>query len=179
MSLKDDFTEDEWFLLSSVPAMIGSAMSTAAPSGVVGTVKELSASMRAMVQGHADHPESALIGELLARASNWDETKAKAKDYRERTKARMEGANLQSREQLHELVLGDCREAARLVDERCTATDARAYRDWCVAIARKVAEAAKEGSFLGFGGVRVSDEERAMMGRIESALGVEGGVLVA
>ena len=179
MSLKDDFTEDEWFLLSSVPAMIGSAMSTAAPSGVVGTVKELSASMKAMVQGHADHPESALIGELLARASNWDETKAKAKDYRERTKARMEGANLQSREQLHELVLGDCREAARLVDERCTATDARAYRDWCVAIARKVAEAAKEGSFLGFGGVRVSDEERAMMGRIESALGVEGGVLVA
>ena len=179
MTLKDEFSDDEWFLLSSVPAMIGSAMSTAAPSGVVGTVKELSASMKAMVQGHADHPGSPLIGELLERAGNWDETKERAKDYRERTKARMESAGVKSAAELHELVLGDCRQAARLVDERCTATDARAYRDWCVSIARKVAEAAKEGSFLGFGGVRVSDEERAMLARIETALGVEGGVLAA
>ena len=179
MSLKDDFTDDEWFLLSSVPAMIGSAMSTAAPSGVVGTVKELSVGMRATVEGRSEHPDSALIGELLERAANWDETKAKAKDYRERTKARLEGAGVKDREALHELVLADCREAARLVDERCTASDASAYRRWCVDIARKVAEAAKEGSFLGIGGVRVSDEERAMMGRIEAALGVEGGVLVA
>ena len=179
MSLKDEFTDDEWFLLSSVPAMIGSAMSTAAPSGVIGTAKELAASMRATVEGRAEHPDSPLIGELLQRAGNWDETKERAKDYRGRIEARMEGAQVKSREGLHALVMEDCREAARLVDERCTATDARAYREWCVAIARKVAEAAKEGSFLGFGGTRVSDEERAMMGRIESALGVEGGVLVA
>lgn len=179
MTLKDAFTDDEWFLLSSVPAMIGSAMSVAAPSGVVGTVKELSASMKAMVQGHAEHPDSPLIAELLQRAGNWDDTKAKAKDYRERAKARLEGAGVTSREQLHELVLGDCRTAAGLVDERCAPVDAAAYKDWSVTIARKVAEAAKEGGFLGFGGVRVSDEERAVLARIESALGVASGVLVA
>ena len=179
MSLKDDFSEDEWYLLSSVPAMIGAAMSVAAPSGVIGTAKELAASMRATVAVHEEHPGSELIGELLARSGNWDETKARAKDYRERTRERMEGARIESREALQTLVLGDCREAAALVDERCTASDARAYRQWCVTIARKVAEAAKEGSFLGIGGVRVSDEERAMLARIESALGVESGVLVA
>lgn len=179
MSLKDDFDDDEWFLLSSVPAMIVSSMSVAAPSGVVGTIKELSAGMRATQQGHDAHPDSPLIAELLQRAGNWDETKAKAEDYRERAKARMEGAKIESRERLHEVVLADCREAARLVDERCTATDAAAWKSWCVEIARKVAEAAKEGSFLGFGGVRVSDEERVTMGRIEAALGVESGVLLA
>jgi hypothetical protein len=36
---------------------------------------------------------------------------------------------------------------------------------------QKVAEAATEGSFLGFGGVRVSDAEKATLDDISKALG--------
>ena len=39
-------------------------------------------------------------------------------------------------------------------------------------LADKVANAAKEGSFLGFGGERVSSNERQMIAQIETALGV-------
>jgi hypothetical protein len=39
--------------------------------------------------------------------------------------------------------------------------------------AQNVAEAAKEGGFLGIGGVRVSDAERAALGDIAGALGVK------
>ena len=39
------------------------------------------------------------------------------------------------------------------------------------ALARRVAEAAKEGSFLGFGGERVSEGERQMLAKLDGALG--------
>ena len=179
MSVRDDFTDDEWFLLGSVPAMIAAAMSSAAPSGVIGTVKELTAGMRAMIEGREEHADSPLIVALLEKAENWDEAKEKAADYRERSKARLEAAGVTSREELHRQVEQDCRTAAALVDERAEPSDAAAYKEWSVAIARQVAEAAKEGGFLGFGGERVSAEERAMLARIEKALGVPAGVLVA
>ena len=178
MSVRDDFDDDEWFLLGATPAMIAAAMSGAAPSGVIGTVKEMTAGMRATVQGRSEHADSPLILALLEKAENWDAAKEKAKDYRERSKARLEAAGITSREQLHEQVIADCRAAAALVDERCEPSDAAAYKRWSVDIARDVAEAAKEGGFLGFGGERVSPEEQAMLGRIESALGVTGGSLL-
>jgi hypothetical protein len=42
--------------------------------------------------------------------------------------------------------------------------DAPAFKAWLQAIAQRVAEAAKEGGFMGFGGVRVSDAEKATLG---------------
>jgi len=137
MSLKDNFSEDEWFLLSSTPAMIGAAMSAAAPSGVIGTVKEMTASMRGSVQGLTDYPDSELVTELLAKAENWDEAKDKMQDYRERAKARLGDADIKSREQLQSHVLADCAAAAKLVDEKCSVADAKTYKEWSVKIANR------------------------------------------
>ena len=179
MSQKSNFTEDEWFLLSSAPAMIGSAMSSAASSGVIGTVKELSASMKSTVAALKDYPDSSLIQELLQKAENWDAAKDKMKDYRERSKAKLEAGNIKSREELHNLAMDDCRKAIALVDEKCSAADAAAYKEWTLKIANNVAEAASEGGFLGFGGERISPEESAMLAQIEGILGIKGGTLIA
>ena len=179
MSIKDKFSDDEWFLLSSTPAMIGAAMSSAAPSGVIGTVKELSASMRSTVHALKDYPDSELIQALLEKAENWDDAKDKVSDYRQRAKGRMEAADIKSHEQLHAHVLADCATVAQLVDDKCSTADAAAYKEWSVRIARQVAEAAKEGGFLGFGGERVSEEERVMLEKIEQALGAPSGHLFA
>lgn len=179
MGIKDDFSEDEWFLLSSTPAMIGAAMSSAAPSGVIGTVKEMTAGMRGTVQGLNDYPESELITALLEKAENWDEAKGKMKDYREKAKERLDGAAIKSREELQTHVLTDCAAAAKLVDEKCSAADAKIYKEWSVKIANKVAEAAKEGGILGFGGERVSAEESELISKIEVALGAPTGHLLA
>ena len=179
MNVRADFDDDEWFLLGSTPAMIAAAMSSAAPSGVIGTIKEMTAGMRGMVEGRDEHAGSPLIAALLERAGNWDEAKEKARDYRERSKARLEEAGVTSREALQEQVIADCRRASRLVGERRGADEAKVYATWCAEIARDVAEAAREGGFLGFGGERVSAEERAMLGRIEQALGAPGGTLMA
>ena len=179
MGIKDDFSEDEWFLLSSTPAMIGAAMSAAAPSGVIGTVKEMTAGMRGSVQALKDYPDSELVQALLQKADNWDDAKEKMADYKEKAKARLESAQIKSREELQNAVLADCAAAAKLVDEKCSQTDARIYKEWSVKLANKVAEAAKEGGVLGFGGERVSANEAALIAQIEAALGAPTGHLLA
>ncbi len=50
--------------------------------------------------------------------------------------------------------------------------DAAAFKSWLREISQKVAEAAAEGSILGFGGVRVSDAEKATLRNISTALGM-------
>jgi hypothetical protein len=47
-----------------------------------------------------------------------------------------------------------------------------AYKAWLMAIAVQVANASKEGGFLGFGGTRVSGGEQAALERLSSVLGV-------
>jgi hypothetical protein len=45
-----------------------------------------------------------------------------------------------------------------------------AYREFIVGVARTVAEAAREGDFIGLGGHRVSDAERAVIAAVSQAL---------
>ena len=51
--------------------------------------------------------------------------------------------------------------------------DAPAFRSWLRQISQTTAEAANEGGgLLGFGGVQVSEAEKATLAEISSALGV-------
>lgn len=179
MTVKTLFTDDQWFLLGAMPGLIGAAMSNAAPSGIIGTVKEMSAAMQAIAQAKQDFPASELINELVQKAANWDEAKEKISDYRERTKARMATADVTTREGLQKMALQDCTTALALVDEHCSGDDAKAYRQWTLNVARSVAEAAKEGSILGFGGERVSPDERKLLVELEQILGMQSGMLIA
>jgi hypothetical protein len=43
-------------------------------------------------------------------------------------------------------------------------------KTWLMGISQSAAEASKEGGFLGFGGVQVSDAEKATLTDIKSAL---------
>jgi hypothetical protein len=49
-------------------------------------------------------------------------------------------------------------------------TDAPAFKSWLTAIAERVAAASNEGGFLGFGGVAISDAEKATLEEVSGAL---------
>src|SRR5262245_47851708 len=66
--------------------------------------------------------------------------------------------------------LASLREVSAIVDTKAP-DEAAAFKTWLREISQKVAEAAVEGSFLGFGGVRVSDAETATLRDISKALG--------
>lgn len=61
------------------------------------------------------------------------------------------------------------RQAASVVDSKAP-QEAPAFKAWLLDISKNVADASTEGGFLGFGGVKVSDAEKATLADIQSAL---------
>jgi len=57
---------------------------------------------------------------------------------------------------------------SRLLDRK--EIDAAVYRDWLRSIGRAVAEASREGGFLGFGGEKISEQERRTLADLDAAL---------
>lgn len=167
------FTEDEEFLLMSVPAMIGSAVSMSEKSGVIGTVKEAMSSAKALVSGVQDYPGNQVLKQVLPVIAERQEAIEKAKTYKTKAFARMKDNGINSPEKFKHQMLQDCRDAARILDGKASAQDKAEYKEWTMKLAEKVAMAAKEGSFLGFGGQRVSPGEVEMIAEISNALGTE------
>ena len=62
------------------------------------------------------------------------------------------------------------RQAGRCAACKAVFDPAPAFKAWLEDMARRVAEASKEGGFLGFGGVQVSDAERATLAELSAAL---------
>ena len=61
------------------------------------------------------------------------------------------------------------RQAGGVVDAKAPG-DAAAFKGWLRQISQHVAEASREGGFLGIGGVAVSEAEKATLNEISSAL---------
>jgi hypothetical protein len=72
-------------------------------------------------------------------------------------------------EEVKQRAIDALRSAAAIVDQKAAA-DAAGFKSWLLAIAGNVAEASKEGGFLGFGGVPVSPAEKATLAEIATAL---------
>ena len=70
---------------------------------------------------------------------------------------------------LKDTALAELTSVADIVDAKAP-EDAVAFKSWLQAVAQKAAEAGKEGGFLGFGGVTVSDAEKATLADISAAL---------
>jgi len=68
----------------------------------------------------------------------------------------------------------ELRTVSSLLDAKAP-DEAAAFKSWLLSVAQKSAEAGKEGGFLGFGGVAVSDAEKATLAEIAAALGNSGG----
>ena len=66
------------------------------------------------------------------------------------------------------------KKAAAIVDAKAPG-DSLAFKTWLRHIAQSVAEASSEGGFLGFGGVTVSENEKATLADISAALGLPAG----
>jgi hypothetical protein len=73
-------------------------------------------------------------------------------------------------EELLPIATEAARRVAELLRARGSELDRYAYREFVIGVARRVAEAAREGDFLGLGGRLVSDAERAAISALAEAL---------
>ncbi len=83
-----------------------------------------------------------------------------------------EGSREQQMQNLKHFVLERVRSAVALLDGKASPAEAEAYKKMLVNVAEQAANASKEGGFVGFGGVRVSDKEQAFITEVRSAAGV-------
>ena len=162
MIQKSDFSAQEWELLRDTPHLVAIAVAVAGGSGLFGSLKEAIAPARTIVQ--ASQGNNTLLREICNR----EEMKAAQDSLREQFKA-TEFDTL--RENMRAAAVSNVKSAMELLREKASDEDRKTYQDFVNKIANDVAEAAKEGGFLGFGGERISENEQTLLKDLRSAIG--------
>ncbi len=164
MARQDTFTTDEWALLRLAPSMVAGGVAAADPSGLFASIKEAAAGARGMADAYKTDSGLELFSALAA-----DRSIPGMPDPRTLLG---EGTREQQMQNFKAAVLDKVRSAAELVARKGSPEEANAYRRMLVDVADKAAAASTEGGFLGFGGVRVSDKEKAFISEVGKAAGL-------
>ena len=162
MSTKDDYTPEEWQLLFDIPPMVGTAVMVAGRSGL-GSLKEAFALASGVLSGKHGYEDNQLIQSLIeSRLKEGQRSQVESlTDNPYRSKQPSE---------LVDEVAKKCSQASHLLSEKSTVQEAGSYKQWVLEVGQKVAEAAKEGGFLGVGGQRVSAAEQEVLDKLTAAL---------
>ena len=163
MANKASFTPDEWTTVMESVAVTGMAVTAADPSGLWGMLKEALAGGAALAAAKADPNANELVKAVIADFETADSRAAVQEALKQRFADAKPGDVVPR-------ALEILRQASAVLDAKAPA-DAPAFKAWLNGVAAKVAEASTEGGFLGFGGVKVSDAEKATLGDIAKALG--------
>ena len=149
MTTKADFNADEWSTVVEGPLLAAMRVVRADRGG---TIRESLAMGKVYAQARQDQEASELLDELVSSPPALDPQ-------------RMQGAGDIAAASTDRL-----KEAVVLLNEKGSAEEVAAYRQFVVAVARAAAEAHKEGSFIGIGAKQVSEKEQAALDGIGAAL---------
>lgn len=159
------FTDMEWRTLVNIPVQIGRAMMAVSPSGAIGTTKEVLALRKCLETIQAQGISNPMLRQLGQHIqgnmeSIWDDAGHAFKD-------RWDAANIR------QTTLNACQQAGTLLN-KVSPQDAISYKEFVYSVAQKVAEAAKEGGFMGIGaGQTISPPEEALLKDLANTLGLQ------
>jgi hypothetical protein len=156
--LKDNFTADEWKKLRDTPNIVALATALAGASGLFGTIGEMFTAAKTVYAGLTSG------NDLIKAVAAKEEIEASRDSVRA---AAGEPAN--AKENLRIAALAGIQHVKNILNAKAP-EHATGYLAWVGEIAQKVAESAKEGGFLGFGGERISEGERAFLNELNAAL---------
>jgi hypothetical protein len=149
MTGKADFADEEWEQILQGPPTAGMIVITAQRGG---SIRESLSMAKAYTEARREHGDSELLDTIAS------------------TKPEVDHTRYHSPEELKEHGLGHLRDAVALLEQKATPEEVDDYKRFVVSLAKRVAEAHREG-FLGLSGERVSDAERAAIEEIAQALG--------
>ncbi len=160
MAAKTDFSGEEWKQLLQAPGAAGIYIMMADPNFVIGSMKEAFAVSSSIIS-KGKEKNSELLSTLLAEF--------KEREMAKEAQLKFEKKNLES---VKKTAFDALKNAAVLLDAKATPEEASEIKSWLYDVSVKAANAAKEGGFLGFGGTKVSDKEKAALQEIANILGV-------
>jgi hypothetical protein len=158
MTSKASFTNDEWERVLRAPMVAGMAITIADPGGPIEISKEMMATLRAATVPPSQ--EELLAAVALDIQALMNQKQNPARNFKP-TSAATAGAE----------ILDELRGVGAIVAEKATPEETQAFRGWLLMAAQAAADAAKEGGFMGFGAVQVSEGEQTMLDQLRSALG--------
>lgn len=153
MGIKENFTEEEWKKLLSIPYAVSMAIIMAAPS-FLGAFSE-SKALFAEPSKLAAASGSGLVGILSA------EMQLKGRDLIKEQQDLIK----QDKSGFRCKTIEACKSVTAILSKNHPEDEA-AYKKWVMAIGQKVAEAAKEG------GVAISEPEKAVLSEVSAAFGI-------
>ena len=148
--VKARYSADQWATVRLAPMAVAQAVMAASPSGAIGRSKELAAATSAIAAGK----ETASPTSLVSLAFDTDLTSTEIDVLK------------QNPAPATTLI----RDAVAAVSTNSPA-DSSDYGRFLVNVATQVAEASKEGGFLGVGGTRVSEDEQKAIDQVRRAVG--------
>lgn len=162
MTTRTDYTDEEWKNIKAAPLLAGMYVSMVASSGPIDTAKEAVA----ISQSLADLVKKGSANELIATLI--DEVKPKEGEAVQTHEGI--SINVKTPQELHKATF-DTLQQANAALTKATPEESAEYKQFVMTVAQRVAEAGKEGGFLGIGGTRVSPAESKAIQEIGAALG--------
>ena len=154
MTTKSDFTDEEWVRVRRAPFVAGMAISMADPGGPIEMAKESMGTVKSAT--NPPSREQLLTDIALDLQAMTQQRQNPLKDFKP-----------QAPEQIQE----ELRAVSDLVSSKASAEEAAAFKQWLLATAQAAADAAKEGGFMGFGAIQVSEGEQKMLDQLRTTIG--------
>ena len=154
MGIKENFTDEEWHQLLSLPYAVSFAIVTASPSflGAFGESKTMLTEPSKLAAASGSDLVDTVSSEMQSRAR---ELVKQQQDLFKQDKTGYRSKTVEA-----------CKAASASLS-KIAPKEATAYKQWVFAVGQKVAEAAKEG-----GGIVVSEAEQAVLSDISAAFGI-------
>lgn len=146
MTGKSAFTDEEWQAVLEAPPLAGMVVLTAERGG---SFRESFALAKAYAEAREQHGESELLDEIVA------------------IKPQFERKRYDTPEKLHHDGLQRIRDAAAALEGKATPEEAESYRGFVLGLAKRVAEAHKEG------GEQISPAEQSALDEVAATLGAQ------
>jgi hypothetical protein len=158
MTSKSEFTDEEWTRVRRAPFVAGMAISLADPGGPIEMAKESMATVKTAT--NPPSREQLLTDVALDIQSMTQQRQNPLSDFK-----------VTDAGQAGQQILDELRAVKEVVAGKATPEEASAFSQWLLATAQAAADAAKEGGFMGFGAIQVSEGEQDMLDKVRSAVG--------
>lgn len=162
MAKKEAFSAEEWNLIRVAPVLVMTGVAASDPGGLIGAFKEAYSGVNSMMEAFKESSGLELMSALLAEKS--------MPTMPDKKQMLGEGSTEQQSTNFKNAVMGYVKQALDLVKSKGTPEEAAAYGKMMAAVAERVANSAKEGTFFGFGGERVSAGEKAFLDELNAVL---------
>ena len=171
MLTKNDFAASDWGTLRDTPYLVGLATLLAEPSGL-GTIKESFAITMGLVKNQKS--EIPLIRDLTSRPEMEAAQESLRNRFSERQSVLAGSPGGLSKDVMRDLALEHAGSSMTLLSgKNASPEEIDAYRKMLYGLAEMVANASREGGFLGFGGKAVSPAEQRFLDDLQNTIQFE------